>query len=100
MADSGSSILAINAEKKLPDHTIARLTAEARAKFGETACQGIQRILGSVNVEFEADGEQASVRFNHMKVKVPTCSVGSWSNTLTKPRFTTAGGKYHELGHG
>ena len=76
MVDSGSFAHCVDAEEEFPDHTITEPDAKAQsAGNAETACGGILKNLGSIKVSGKVDGQQVSIKFTHMKVKVPILSV-------------------------
>ena len=70
MVDSGSFVHAIDADVELPGHRNKPATEAAKDKIGDAACGCLLHNLGSVRVDFQADGEDAFVVFNHMQMKV------------------------------
>ena len=100
MVDSGSFVHAIDADVELPGHSIEPPTEAARTQIGETACGGLLHNLGSVRVDFQADGEDAFVVFNHMKVKVPILSVRQLVKDHNRVAFEDDGGYIHNKSTG
>ena len=66
--DSGSVVRALNAVEELPDHPTIPHSKEEQAQLAETACGGILKVLGRVEIEAEIDGVEVDRGFNHMKI--------------------------------
>ena len=61
-------------------------------QIGETACGGLLHNLGSLRVGFQADGDDAFVVFNHMKMKMPILGVRQLVIDRNRVAFEDDGG--------
>ena len=76
MADSGSTLHAIDVKKELPGYAhLVRPSRKHRGRSAETACGGRVEIDGELELSGLIGDEAHTITFNDMKVSMPICSL-------------------------
>ena len=77
MADSGSTVHAMDIGKELPKykHLVRSVSGRRKGKSAETACGGKVGIEGEVELTGEIDGAVHTIPFFDMKVSMPIASM-------------------------
>ena len=76
MADSGSTLHAIDVKKELPDYAhLVRPSQKHRGRSAETACGGKVEIDGELELSGLIGDDAHTITFNDMKVSMPICSL-------------------------
>ena len=92
MVDSGSFRHAIDAEIELPHHIVHPLLPTDRCSDAESACGGVMKRLWKVRTKGTVEGHAPDVKWNFMKVKVPTLSVRKLVRDNHNLKFRRDGG--------
>ena len=74
MFDTGANIDAADIEEHFRDFVPFIQPVTDRMKDAESACGGMVKTLGTCKVVGTIDGQEASINFRHMKVKIPIAS--------------------------
>ena len=75
MLDSGANVDATSIEEHLKDCVPFFIDCNTDSKNAESTCGGVVTNLGKCTVRGTIDGEDASIGFTHMKVKMPIASL-------------------------
>lgn len=76
MADSGSTLHAIDVKKELPEYAhLVRPSKKHRGRSAETACGGKVTIDGELELSGLIGNDDHTITFNDMKVSMPICSL-------------------------
>ena len=77
MADSGSSLHAMDIAKELPGyaHLVTPLPEGKKGKGAETASGDRVEIKGTISLSGHVDGHEHTVPFNDMKISMPIASM-------------------------
>ena len=94
MADSGSSLHALDVAKELPgyEHLVVPLPVGKKGRGAETASGDKVEIRGTVSLAGHIDGHEHVVPFNDMKISMPIASMRQTIKKGNDPYITPSGG--------
>ena len=77
MADSGSTVHAMDVKKELPryKHLVRPVPSRKKGRSAETACGGKVEIEGEIDLTGEIDGAMHTIPFYDMQVSMPIASM-------------------------